>query len=63
MRNLQDENDDHDYAPNKLAHLSEEHPKKYRQIVQSNLEPGGIIEKWQQRNLERAQEIIKSWRR
>lgn len=62
MKNLYDEDDDYDYRPNELAHLSVDHRKKYREIVESNLEPGDTVEKWEQRNLERAQEYLRQQR-
>ena len=59
MQNKNDQEDDHDYSPNELARLSIEHNKKYREIVESNLEQGDTVEKWQQRNLERMQEYLR----
>lgn len=59
MINRYDEEDMHDYSPNELARLSEENPKKYKEIVSSNLESGDTIEKWQQRNLEYMQRFLK----
>jgi len=55
MRNRYDEDDDHDYSPNELADLPD---YKYRQIVQSNLDEDDSIEKWEQRNLERAKDFL-----
>ena len=45
MRDWTDEDDDYDYSPNELAHLSMENPRLYRQIVGKNLELGDTIEK------------------
>jgi hypothetical protein len=59
MRNKYDEEDEHDYSPNELAELSYRHNDKYREVVQSNLESGDTIEKWEQRNLEWAQECLR----
>lgn len=58
MRNLSDEEDDYNYGPNELAELSRSNPDKYRKIVESNLQDGDSIERWQQRNLERAKEDL-----
>jgi hypothetical protein len=63
MRNLSDEEDDHDYSPNELARLSSEHNSKYRSIVNSNLESGDTIENWQARNMARAKEFLEHQRR
>lgn len=62
MRNNFDEDDDYDYSPNELAHLSTTHKEKYNQIVNSNLEDGDTIEKWQQRNLAWAKECLNEQR-
>lgn len=59
MRNLYDKEDEHDYSPNELAHLSSGHNDKFKQIVQSNLEPGDTIEKWQERNRKWAQGYLR----
>lgn len=63
MKNLYDEDDDYDYSPNELAELSYKHREKHDQIIQSNLEDGDTIERWQQRNLKRAQEDLAEQRR
>jgi hypothetical protein len=63
MRNQNDQDDDHDYSPNELARLSSGHNDKYREIVQSNLQPGDSIEKWQQRNMEWAKECLRQQRK
>jgi len=66
MRNLNlSENDDDysvDYGPNRLAELSQENPRLYREIVNSNLEEGDTIERWENRNLERAKDDL-AWQR
>lgn len=53
-----DEGGDYDYSPNELARLSTENPRKYRQVVESNLDGGDSVEKWEQRNMERAREFM-----
>lgn len=58
MRNLHDEDDDNDYSPNRLAELSVQNPRKYREIVNSNLDESDTIEAWQQRNLEWAKDCL-----
>ncbi len=58
MRNWTDNEDEHDYGPNELAYLSKDDPKKYAEIVQSNLDEGDTIEKWQRRNLEHMQKFL-----
>lgn len=63
MRNWNDDEDEHDYSPNELANLSVDHRKKYREIVQSNLESGDTVEKWQQRNLEAMQKYLNNQKR
>jgi len=55
MRNLKDEDDDHDYSPNELADLQYWNRRKYEEIVNSNLEEGDTIEEWQERNRKHAQ--------
>lgn len=62
MRNLSDPEDDYNYGPNELARLSYENPLKYREIVNSNLDDDDTIERWQERNLERAKEDI-AWQK
>lgn len=59
MRNLKDEEDEHDYGPNELAELSYHNPAKYKQIVNSNLDDNDSIEKWEKRNLEWAKEMLR----
>lgn len=58
MKNRIDDDDEHDYGPNELAHLSIENPSKYAEIVNSNLDEDDTIEKWQQRNLEHMQKFL-----
>lgn len=62
MRNLKsrDEDDNYDYSPNELAELSINNRQKFEEIVNSNLEEGDSIHRWQQRNLERAKEFLNS---
>ncbi len=62
MRNYSDEDDEHDYSPNELAHLSIRHKDKYEQIVQSNLEYGDTIEDWERRNIEQVQKHLNKYR-
>lgn len=63
MRNNNDDEDFHDYSPNELAELSTDNPRKYREIVNSNLDEGDSVERWQNRNLERAREFLENQRR
>lgn len=61
MRNLNDndeESNNYDYSPNELADLSINNPKKFREIVGSNLDKGDTIERWQQRNLDYARKCL-----
>lgn len=58
MTNQYDEDDDYDYGPNELANLSIDNPRKYRDVVNSNLEVGDTIGDWQQRNLEWAKDCL-----
>lgn len=59
MRNKNVEWDDsYDYSPNELANLSVSNPELYREVVSSNLEDDDTVEKWEQRNLERAKENL-----
>lgn len=58
-----DEGGDYDYSPNELARLSIDNPRLYREVVSSNLEEDDTIEKWQERNLERAKEDLAQQRR
>lgn len=63
MRNQNlDYEDQHDYSPNQLARLSYENPREYQAVVQSNLERGDTVEKWEQRNLEWAQKMLRQQR-
>lgn len=65
MRNYkdeEDEEDEHNYSPNELAELSINHHSKYRQIVESNLDEDDTVEKWEQRNLEHMQKLLKQRR-
>lgn len=64
MRNLNNDGEDnsYDYAPNELANLSTENPRKYREIVESNLERGDSVEKWERRNMERAKAFLSGQR-
>ena len=50
MWNNSDEEDDYNYSPNELTELSVNNPRKYRDVVNSNLDPGDSIEDWQERN-------------
>ncbi len=59
MKNLSDPEDDNDYGPNRLAELSRENPRLYKEIVNSNLEDNDSIESWEQRNLEWAKECLR----
>lgn len=58
MRDLTDDENEHDYGPNELAHLSINNKEKHDRIVQSNLAPGDTIEKREQRNMEYAQKHL-----
>jgi hypothetical protein len=59
MRNQNVEWDEsYDYAPNELNELHINNPRLYREIVESNLEPGDSLENWQQRNLKRMQDFL-----
>lgn len=58
MRNLSDPEDDNDYGPNRLAELSYENPVLYRKIVNSNLDDNDSVERWEERNLERAKQDL-----
>lgn len=51
--------DSYDYSPNELAELRIKNPDEYKAVVESNLDDGDTIEKWQQRNLEWAQSNIR----
>jgi hypothetical protein len=62
MYDLTDPDNDYNYAPNDLAHLSIWHREKYERIVNSNLKEGDTIEQWQQRNLEYAQKHLRQQR-
>lgn len=62
MYNKNNEEDEHNYSPNELAHLSINHKSLHDEIINSNLEDGDTIEKWQQRNLEWAQECLRQQR-
>jgi hypothetical protein len=59
MRNYSDPEDDYDYSPNELSNLSMNNPLKYREVVQSNLDPDDTLENWQQRNLEHMKKFLK----
>ena len=59
MRNLNDEDDDHDYSPNELADLQYWNRRKYEEIVNSNLKEGDTIEKYHERNREFVQRHLK----
>ena len=66
MRNLNDldeDGNDYDYSPNELATLSRTNPRLYKEVVESNLDDGDSIEKWQNRNLEWAKECLAEQRR
>jgi hypothetical protein len=63
MRNLEDEDDNYDYSPNELAELARKNPNLYANIVNSNLNDGDTIEKWQSRNTEYAKECLEHQRR
>ena len=61
MRNLNDldeDGNDYDYSPNELAELSRNNPRLYKEVVESNLDDGDSIEKWQNRNLEWSKECL-----
>lgn len=60
MRNLSADDDEYDYSPNELAELSIRHRDKYEKIVQSNLDAGDSVDKWEQHNLEYMQKHLKS---
>jgi len=60
MRDKTDDEDEYDYGPNELAELSRTNPDKYQKLVQSNLEEGDTVQKWEQRNLEYAQKHLHS---
>lgn len=66
MRNRNTDDDGetyiHDYSPNELSKLSIDNPMLYKEVVESNLEDGDTIERWQQRNLEWAQECLREQR-
>jgi len=53
-----EEGGSYDWSPNQLAELSVNDPRQYRRIVESNLESGDTVEKWEQRNLEWAQKML-----
>ena len=59
MRDLTDEENDYDYGSNELAELSINHREKYRRIVNSNLDDNDSVERWEQRNLEWAKEMLR----
>lgn len=59
MRNQNlDWDDQYDYSPNELAELSINNPQEYRNVVNSNLDDGDSIEKWQNRNMEWAKDCL-----
>lgn len=47
-----------DYGPNALAELHRTNPEKYRRVVESNLDEGDSVERWQDRNSERAADYL-----
>lgn len=55
MYDLTDEENNYNYSPNDLAELSINDPKKYRRIVESNLQEGDTIQQWEQRNMDYVQ--------
>ncbi len=57
-----DWDDQYDYSPNELAELSIRNRQKYEKVVNSNLSEGDSIEKWEERNRERAQEYLRQQR-
>lgn len=59
MRNWNDEEDDYDYAPNEFYYLSRDNPKKYKALVESNLDEGDTVERWEERNLKAMQKTNK----
>lgn len=61
MKDPEDE-DSPDYGPNELARLSIEHHSKYLRIINASLEDGDSVERWQQRNMQRAKEDL-AWQR
>lgn len=56
MRNLFDKEDEHDYRPNELARMKDK--EKSDEIIRSNLNEWDTVERWKQRNLERAQKLL-----
>ena len=61
MRNYYDEDDEHDYSPNELAHLSVNHKEKHDRIINAHLrhnEDDRSIHQWQQDNLKWAQDCL-----
>jgi len=66
MRNLNDldeDGNDYDYSPNELVELSRNNPRLFKEVVESNLDDGDSIEKWENRNLEWAKECLAEQRR
>ena len=58
MRNQNvDWDDSYDYSPNELARLSEDNPRLYREVVESNLEDISV-EQWEQNNLKFMQKLL-----
>jgi hypothetical protein len=52
MRNLNDPEDDNDYN---LVSLSQSDPKKYEEVVRSNLREGDTVSEWENSNRRWAQ--------
>lgn len=63
MRNKYNDEDDYNYSRNELAELSIDNPRLYRDVVNSNLSKNDTIDKWEQRNLDWAQECLKKQRK
>ena len=53
-----DWDDSYDYSPNELAELSQRDPKKYNRMVSSNLSDEDSVDRWEQRNLQRARDYL-----
>jgi hypothetical protein len=61
MRNYSDPDDDYDYSPNELAHLSESNKGLHDRIINLNLahnDDNRSIHQWEQDNLKWAQECL-----
>jgi len=60
MRDNTDEDNEHDYSPNELAYLAINNKEKHDRIINSNIEDGDTIDKWEQRNLKAMQKHLNS---